>query len=542
VYFKDLINYIYDKTLRPRFNRREKAGIIANLIPLGLMMRIFLLFMLLAPLALHAQSNGYYDTLNLARQRMNENRISEAILILEACERSHPNDVDVIRLRGQALYWSKDFDKTLAYFRKAIRENSEAMVLKMDYGRILFDMNLLDEAKNLIITYHKAEPADVEAQLILGTIAYWQGKPPKEAFLYLNPVLAQYPTNPRALALAKEIHQATSPWIKISSGYYSDSQPLNAPLFSFETGLYQSSWLQPTFQAQRRNMDDESVNHHTESFQLANKSAFLKTKTEVLVKTGIFNRSWTTNVLWTGGVEIKQKLSKTYTLSGSIERSPYFHTVRSLSSNVSQINYSGSLGREMANSWSGEVIYNVHQFNDNNQVKTFGVWFVLPIIESPAFKFDFGYAYHNADSKFNTFVNDKTLGEIVANYYPGYTITGVYDPYFTPQNQYINSLLGNITLNLANSFKLSVKTNAGLYAVVNNPYFYLNFDKRHQLVLEKGYSQLHYFPIEMKVEINWMLSDKIMLEAEYLYRKTFFFTSNLARAGLKINFWNEKRR
>ncbi len=506
------------------------------------MIRILLLSLFLIPYISFAQSRGYYDTLNMARQRMDENKIDQALLILEACEKTHPRNVDVIRLRGQALYRSNDFDKTLNYFRKAVQKNSEAIVLKMDFGRILFDMNLLDEAKSVISEYHKAEPTDVEAQLILGTIAYWQGKPPRQAFRYFDPVLTKYPNNLRALALVKEIHQATSPWTKISSGYYSDSQPLQASLFEFGTGLYQSSWMQPMFQAQIRNMDDGSANHQTESFQFANKSTFLKSKTETLVKVGIFNSSWTTEALWTGGLELNQKLSKTFALSGSIERSPYFYTVKSLRINVVQTNYSGSLGREMINSWSGKVYYNVQQFNDNNQVKTFSVWLLLPVVKSSVLKFDLGYAYHHANSKSNTFVNDKPLSEIAANYYPGYTITGIYDPYFTPQNQYINSVLANITINLVKTFKLSVKTNAGVYAMVDNPYFYMNYNKAQQLVLEKGYSQLQYFPIEIKGGFNWSLSDKVKLELEYIYSKTFFFNNNTVNAGLKINFWNEKRR
>jgi hypothetical protein len=505
---------------------------------------LLFLLMFLSHQNVSAQSKGYYDSLTLAKQLINEKKIKEANQILEASEKAHPNKVDVIRLRGQALYWSNDFDATLRYFRKSIKNNPTADVLKMDFGRILFEMNQLDEARLVLTDYFKSAPDDVEAQIILGTIAYWQGKRPKKAFRYLYPVLAKYPANQRTADLVNEIHLATSPYIKISPGYYSDSQPLQAFTLLADAGFYQSSLLQPTLQAQQRNLRirTESVSHHTESLQLGNTFSFLRMKTVAIIKAGVFQRSWTNGVFFTGGLEVNQKLSKTLTLSGSIDRSPYLYTIRSLSNIVTQNNYTTSLGRERKAGWSGKAAYTLQQFNDNNQVKSFSVWFLLPVVKSSSFKFDLGYAFYIADSKRNAYVNDKSLSEITSQYYPGYTITGVYDPYFTPQNQQIHSVLGNLTFIPTRSLKFSIKSSTGLYATVDNPYFFLNYDKGHQLALYKGYHPFTYFPFEIRTAVTWALSKKIVLEAEYLYRKTVFFNSNSASAGLKVNFWNERKR
>ncbi len=263
--------------------------------------------------------------------------------------------------------------------------------------------------------------------------------------------------------------------------------------------------------------------------------------TVAIAKAGVFKTSWTNGVSLTGALEFNQKLSKAITLSGSIDRSPYFYTVRSLSTRVVQTNYTVFLGREVINSWNGKAAYNVQQFNDHNLVKSFSVWFLLPVVKSPSFKVDLGYAFYFADAKSNAYVNDKSLNEITSLYYPGYTITGVYDPYFTPQNQQIHSVLGNLTFLPARSLKFSLKSNTGLYAVMDNPYFFLNYDKGHQLALYKGYHPLKYFPLEIRTAIGWTLSKKIVLEGEYIYRKTIFFNSNSVSAGLKINFWNDKK-
>jgi tetratricopeptide (TPR) repeat protein len=483
---------------------------------------------------------------------MDENKIDQALLILEACEKTYPDKVDVIRLHGQALYWSKDFGATRNYFRASIERNPQLEILKLDYGRILFELNQLNEARIILNDYLKAEPENAETHLILGKIAYWQGKRPKKSLQHLYAVHKHYPSNQEATDLIKEVRQNTSPYLKISSSRYTDSQPLEYIHTTIETGFYQSAWLQPSIQLQNRLFSEDLNAQH---FQFSNKSAFPKSKTAVLMRAGVFLNSWTNETPHTAGIEIRQQLSNNYELAGGIDRSPYLYTLRSLSSNVMQTNYSASIGRETGNKFKGKVTFQHQLFEDNNFVQWFSLWTLFPIASTPAIQFDIGYAFLAAGSKENRFVLENPDDANLSPTAPGNTYPGVFDPYFTPQKQIVHSLLAKIDLKLGSSVKISFNNNIGVFARIDNPEFVqggTGGTKPGNPVFPPGTTQpggiykvftpTQYLPLDLKSTISWNLSKKIMLSGEYNYFKTIWFDSHTFSAGLKMNFWNDKKR
>lgn len=66
----------------------------------------------------NGQTQNFYDSLNFAKIQLNQGKINEALQLLDILEESHPGDENVIRVKGQALYWSKDFQSTKSYFKK----------------------------------------------------------------------------------------------------------------------------------------------------------------------------------------------------------------------------------------------------------------------------------------------------------------------------------------------------------------------------------------------------------------------------------------
>lgn len=499
---------------------------------------LFLIFLFINQLAF-SQSQGLYDSLGTARQLMNEKKISEAIMILRSCEKSYPGNVHVIRLRGQALYWSKDFEATHSYFKVSIERYPNLQVLNLDYGRILFELNQLNDAKLYLLKYLKQEPEDAECNLMLGKIAYWQGKSQDSSLKYLNVVHKNYPTNQQAIDLIKEVRQNRSPYLKIGLSKYSDSQPLESIQTSIESGFYQSAWLQPGVQFQNRSFDG---NLNARLLEFTNKTAFIKSKTEVLMRVGVFQNSWTTKAPYTAGVEIRQKILNDFEITGNIDLSPYMYTLKSLTRNVMQTNYTASLGRETGDKFKGKVTFRHQLFEDKNYVQWFSIWTLFPILRTSALKFEIGYAFLAAWSKENRFVlenpeaaNTSPTSQI--NRYPG-----VYDPYFTPENQIGNSLLAKGDLKLGSSITISFNANVGVYSKIDYPeFFQYQTGNSQQGGVEKIFTNTKYTPLDLKSTINWRLSQKILLSAEYIYFKTIWYDSHTLGAGLKMNFWNDKR-
>ncbi|MDP3451380.1 MAG: tetratricopeptide repeat protein [Bacteroidales bacterium] len=496
---------------------------------------IFIASFLINQLAL-SQTQGLYDSLETARQLMNENSISKAILILRSCEKSYPDNVHVIRLHGQALYWSKDFEATHSYFRASIERNPHLHILNLDYGRVLFELSQLDEAKSFLDKYLKSEPESVEANLMLGKIAYWQGKRPIVFMHYLSVANKKHPSNQEVTDFINEVRQSTSPYLKIGFSKYSDSQPLESTQTSLESGFYHSAWLQPGILFQNRLFSEKLNGRH---FEFYNKTAFPKSKTVVSMRLGVFQNSWTTQIPYTAGIEIRQNISNNFEIAGNIDRSPYLYTLRSLTSNIMQTNYTASVGRETGAKFKGKVTFRHQQFEDNNYVQWFSVWTLYPIVTTSAFQLDIGYAFLSAWSKENRFV-------------PGNP--GVYDPYFTPQRQIVNSLLAKSDLRLGSAVTISFNANVGVFSKIDYPEFVegetgatghgnplLPTSSTQTGGLIKVFTTTKYIPLDLKSALNLRLSKKILLSAEYIYFKTIWYDSHTLSASLKMNFWNDKR-
>ncbi|MES2396918.1 MAG: hypothetical protein V4549_12980, partial [Bacteroidota bacterium] len=220
---------------------------------------------------------------------------------------------------------------------------------------------------------------------------------------------------------------------------------------------------------------------------------------------------------------------------------PYLNTISSLKNNVMQNNVSAFVSFDKSNSWKGKAGYTFQQFNDGNYMQSAYGWVLSPSLRFSKFETTIGYAYNYCDTKDNRFVPVKTLNEIIAVYSSTAQITGEYNPYFTPQNQQIHSVLGNVIFSPFKSLSFSVNAKIGFYAVADNPYLFLDKSTANELVITRGFVSEKYFPMEIKGKINYTLSRKMEVEADYVYLQTFYFNSNTINLAFKYTFINEKK-
>jgi len=498
-----------------------------------------------------SQSQGFYDSLNTANELLNERKINEAILILESCEKAHPNNIHVIRLHGKALYWSKDFEATNNYFRASIAGNPQHSILNFDFGKILFELYRLNEANIYLSEYLLTSPENVETRIMLGKIAYWQGKRPKESLAYFDAILKDFPDNQDAIEMIEEVLINTSPYLKISSSRYNDSQPLTYLQANVEMGFFHSAWLQPKLEFQNRDFGEGLNFQH---FQLANKVALPKTKTSISMRLGVLKNTWTNQSPYTAGLEIRQKLNRNYEISSSIDRAPYLYTLRSLESNVMPTSYSASIGRDTGSKFKSQMTFLHQQFEDDNYVQWFSLWTLFPVVNTSKFALNIGYAFLAAGSKENRFVMENPEEANLSPIFPGKTYRGVFDPYFTPQNQMSHSALAKIDFELSSTVRVSLNNNFGVYASIDNPDL---VDGRtagggpgNPLFppantppsgINKVFTSTQFFPLDLKNTIGWEISKKTLVSANYNYFKTIWFDSHTFSMSLKMNFWNERK-
>lgn len=506
----------------------------------------FFLFSLLAllPFFGQAQTQSFYDSLDQAKTFLYQNQVPDALQLLEQLETDHPGNEYVIRLRGQALYWSKDFEATKTYFRKSISENPEIQSVQLDFGRILFELNELNEAESVLKSFLKSNPNDPEANQMLATINYWTGGRPSVSIDYLDKILMPFPENESAKALKKEIKSSTSPRIGLNTGIYSDTQPMQYLDFQGSADFYHSALIQPGFSAELRTYESgESVLIS----QARNKTNLIKTGTAISLRAGIAKSSEWAETSPTYGIEISQQIASGIQVAISADREPYFYTLASIDQEILPTTIRASIGRESGDKWIGKAFYQQSIFEDDNSTTSAGLWALIPVFKSEKLKADLGYSLLIADSREMRFSEDLPIQNTVGNTETGTVIPGSYNPYFTPSNQMVQGILAGLKIKLAESVSFGLNGNAGIYAQIDNPntvyYGTVTPGNPNRPIDQKDIYLIQvtttYFPWELKAAMDWNISEKSLLTISYLHQTTIYFDSNSFNVGLKLNLWNE---
>lgn len=96
------------------------------------------------------------DTTETARQLSYIHNYAEADALLTAFEKTHPNDINAVRLHAQILYWMKDYSAALNLCSSYLKNNPEWHFLKLDYARMLYELQQWKKAKVVLIEYQVA--------------------------------------------------------------------------------------------------------------------------------------------------------------------------------------------------------------------------------------------------------------------------------------------------------------------------------------------------------------------------------------------------
>jgi len=493
------------------------------------------------------QTQTFYDSLNIAKMQLNQGQIKEALEILDILEKANPGDENVIRVKGQALYWSKDFNLTKSYFQNSIQSYPSLPWIKLDFGRILFELNELNDSEEILKEFLLLQPDNPEALQKLAEINYWTGGKPSTSYSYLNRIFDQYPDNESALKLKKEIHLNTAPRIGVQSTYYSDTQIMEYLGFRAKAEFYHSALLQPDFLAEIRNyQNDASVL----IAQVGLKSSLLQSGTDIFLRGGFANSSlWESQEL-TYGAELNQRLPSRLNFAVSLDREYYLYTLASIAQPINPFTFRSSFGRETGTSLIGKVLYQKSFFEDENWVETIAAWFLIPVIQSSAIQFSLGSSVSFSDSKEVRFSENLPIINQVGNTSIESVIPGSYNPYFTPINQQIIGGLGKLKFDFNPKLSLSLTGNVGLYARIDNPnmIYYgtppgqgigqgnrpISQDDVYLVLIDQEYN-----PFDLNATIDWKVSPKTTLATSYNYQKTIFFNNSQLNLGLKFSLWNE---
>lgn len=475
------------------------------------------------------------DTINLARSKAYDKKLSEANELLTLYN-AHQKDQYGIQLQAQILYWMKEFKKAQLLYEEGIALYPSYMLLKLDYGRILYQLNKTEKARLLFLEVLTADEKNAEANISLAWIDLQNGhiSSAKKRAQYINSI---YPGNKEAESILLNIEEMTAPYLKMKGDSYSDDQPLQQSFIEPEAGMYKS-WLLSPFIKGSFNQQNTKQAYTTSWISAGNKIFIGATKTTIEVAAGYFQgNNYQGDATWK--ILLNQKLSNSFSADAGTEKKPYQYTLASIRNPfLYQVSEAG-LNFNNNNKWLGRVAYQSQHFEDGNLSNTLYAWLLAPLIDKNGFSLKAGYSFSYANSDINTFIPTTALTPPYVLYKE---VEGVYDPYFTPNQQYVNAALISIGVPLSTSVSFTSRASVGFYARASQPALYTDRNGAGPFFINKTYASLSYTPVEIYSGLNIKVSKQFYISGNYAYNSLIFFKSNAGNIQLKYLFINGKRK
>ena len=181
--------------------------------------------LLFGTLALAQQAPTRDDVTEAQRQR-DAGNLGKAAAILRAHLAQWPDDGEAARLLARTLYWMKDIPAARSAYQTALARHPDDTTLILQYATMLAETGERERARQMVLPLERLPATRAEARALLGSIAYWSGDLTLAKEL-LTRALEENPGQRDARRTLDEILVATSPWVRLSSGFRHDDQPLD---------------------------------------------------------------------------------------------------------------------------------------------------------------------------------------------------------------------------------------------------------------------------------------------------------------------------
>ena len=476
------------------------------------------------------------DTLSIAKSWIQKGKFKKAEKILAAFERTHAHDLNTLWLHAQTAYWA-GYNKTFhTGYKKAIMQYPSNYYLKLDYALKLVENGDVKEAIPLLDAYRKYDPSNKHLKLAQAKIAYWEGNY-TAALQLLKDGSSEKERNEEEVSLKAEIIIARSPWLKVDADYQKDDQPMQVITPGIETGIHINTLFNPTLLLNNSAFKTDSTSLTVPRIILGNKSSFYNAGVVISAQGGIAQLPNKAKV-GVGMLEVAKKSFKHLQFIGNVSVQPYFTTLSSLSNKVIPAHFALSAGWDKLNSWNGKITGSLDRFKDKNTIYNISAWLFAPPFRFGVFQFRMGYAYGYSDSKESRYVSKESLASILTAYSKTKVIAGVYDPYFTPAHQQVNSALLNISYG-GKRLLVGINASIGFRGKTDDPYLFLDKNKSNELFVNRGYSHVNFYPHKADAYVLYKIAKQISLKASYTFLTNNFYTSQSGSLSLVIHFWNE---
>jgi len=480
-----------------------------------------------------AQQSLLETTIENAKQFRNNGDFGSAARILHDFDKKYPDNVWILRLYAETLLWMKEYEMSNVVYLRAYKLYPEDYDIIYEYAIMLFDWGKYQGSINMMKEYVKKYKNVSGAYSIMGISNYYLGNF-KEAERQLSEAIKLNPNDKKTNLIYSEVNKIVSPWLNIGTDYNNDNQPLTMLSPKVQAGWYLSNLFNLSLSTSLQMFSSDSINTNFTNVQLANEFIFPKSGFSGRLSVGYYNTSTNKESDFTWSIKAKQRFGKNLFLEASGEKSQYIYTPYSINSSFSTNKINASLQWTKDDSWNIKTGYINEIFPDSNYIQTAYAWVLSPAIKVSVLEFYFGYSFNYSNAKETRYTSENSLEDIILNYTDTTTIKGNYNPYFTPHNQFSNSILFNTVIKPSQKFNIKLHSAIGVFSKTMNPYLYLDVKNSGKIFLKQDYYQESFTPMDIGMDIETNIGDKLNLRLSYSYIQTFYFHTNNFSIKLKI--------
>jgi len=476
------------------------------------------------------------DTLTIAKKLRENGKIKESLAILGHYHKNHPKELYANWIYAQVAYQSHKLSLASGLYEQAVRLSPDDNVLRLDYAKFLVNTGNFRKADVQLTKYTAINISNPEPWYYLAKINYWKGKN-KESLALLDNLLRNVPGYTPAQLLRDQILRELSPWLSMDASYSSDDQPMNMLNPAIRGGLYRSNLVGLDFRIVAPVSFRSGKNFYAAGFSIGNRFHLSKPNMNFYLNLGVYDLNTLHTIGWTGDFKIEKNLLRKVTVWAEILRKPYLSTESSLGTPVFENHLTLAASLNNPDHWNGRLSFEGSTFStDNNSIKAFCGWIFVPAIKTRRFDFHFGYGYNYSTAKESRFTSEKPLSEILSAWDPAVPISGIYNPYFTPKDQQVHSLLAIIQIRAAERLKFTVNINGGFYATTQYPYLFLEKDASGSIFIQRASEKKSFNPVSVNAGMDWQVSGSIDLHAQADCSKTIYYTTQTFSISLRKRF------
>jgi len=454
------------------------------------------------------------DILKSTNEYITKKEYDKAAFILSKFYNHFSESFKINWLYAHVLSLKGDKDQAEDKFKKAISISPMNKNLRMDYVRLLYEMGKIDKVESILSKFMDNDSKNVEFLLMQANISFWKGNL-NNSRKKIDRIQEIYPNTEITKDLTQQIKELTALSINTNFEYQSDSQPLDYFAEHIVLGQYKSRFLNAKLKISNYNFSPQK--EQALIIKLSNQFYFDELKLVVDVTGGVY-KNFSEKTDWIGGINITQKLTQNLSLNLGYSKESLLSALSSTSFNLTHQDVFGGID------YNNKLLivhagYNQQFFKDANIIKSISSWVISQPIKIRNFNFQFGYSYNYTDAKdILFFFNNQGLG--------------VYDPYFTPNEQEIHSGLFTVNYKPTKKLSLEAKVNYGFIASVKNPY---PLQVNTNITEIGGFYNENYTPIELTGIVNYSFSNRFTAKITYTNQNTFFYKRQNINLGLNFN-------